>query len=331
MKSKKKVLVVILVVAIMALSTSIYIAKDSTVASIGNEKVSQPLYRICLWLTQIDFESLMPNIWNLDELYGKSPEEYAKDSALNSLKLSIAAKEKADELGVKLSNEDKKEIKLEAKAQMERHEAFAKEFDIKKKHFEEFLSYNKLLEKVIQKLGDNYAPNEEEVSKRIEKIKQSEEKVTVRQILIKNSDEHGDPLPKDKLEEKYTLAKEVLEEALNGEDFKVLMDTYSEDEALSEGKEEYTFAREEMEESFAKVAFELGEVGEVYPEIVETSYGYEIVEVLERHTLDEASVRDQAIQEEKTKFGKEELVSISETLKVEKKASYDDIHVIVQK
>ena len=110
-KGKKKILAYILIIVMTAMGMAGCMKSEQTVAIINGEKISEPVYRICLWITQRYFESVTTNIWELDSVDGKTPEEYAKDKALSSLKLSVAAKQKADELGVKLTKADKKQIK----------------------------------------------------------------------------------------------------------------------------------------------------------------------------------------------------------------------------
>lgn len=327
MKNIKRMLTGMLAAIIIIISLTSCTAQKA-VAIIDNKKISEPLYRICLWLTQRDFESITPNIWTMDNIEGKTPEEYAKDKALNSLKLSIAAAKKAEELDITLTRDEKAEIKVTAKEQMITHEEFARAFNIKQKHFEEFLTYNKLIEKVTNQLGENYVPNEQELNSQVEEIKRSTETATVKHILIINKDEQGDPLPADKDAQAKRLAEEVLKKALNGEDFDTLIKTYSEDEAVSLNGGEYTFVRGSMSEIFEEVAFNLGEVGKVYPKVVETEFGYEIILVEERNIPEASEVESEAIKAIKVQFAQEELSEISELMKVEKLELYSEMHII---
>lgn len=303
---------------------------DQTVAIINGEKISEPVYRICLWITQRYFESVTTNIWELDNVDGKTPEEYAKDKALESLKLSVAAKQKADELGVKLTREDKKQIKESAKTYMKDNEEFVKAFKIKQKNFETFLTYSTLFDEVIKRLGENYIPNEEELNNAISNIRNREETVTIEHVLISNRDEQGDLLPADKDEAAFEEAQEILKKALAGDEnkFKELILAYSEDGSVNENQGVYTIRRGEVDEQLEKVAFELGEEGKVYPQVVETAEGYEIVKVMQRNFIDEATAETLALEEVRTQFATNELAKISESLKIEKLEAYNQVNVM---
>lgn len=329
-KGKKTILAYILIIVMTTMGITGCMNSDKTVATINGEKISEPVYRICLWITQRYFESVTTNIWELDNVDGKTPEEYAKDKALSSLKLSVAAKQKADELGVKLTRDDKKQIKESAKEYMEDNEEFAKAFNIKQKDFEQFLTYGTLFDEVIKKLGENYMPNEEELTKAINDVKNQQETATMAQILISNRDEQGDLLPRDKDEAARSEAEEVLQQALASDDetFNELIATYSEDESAEDNQGIYTISRGQVDENLEKIAFETGEVGKVYPQVVETTFGYEIVKVIERNLLDDIKAQELALDEVQTQFASNELTQISEALKVEKLEAYDQVNVM---
>lgn len=329
-KGKKKILAYILIIVMTAMGMAGCMKSEQTVAIINGEKISEPVYRICLWITQRYFESVTTNIWELDSVDGKTPEEYAKDKALSSLKLSVAAKQKADELGVKLTKADKKQIKESAKSYMKDNESFVKAFKIKQKDFEQFLSYSAVFDEVTRKLGENYMPNEEELSKAVEEVKKQKETVTIEHILISNRNEQDELLPRDKNEAAKREAEEILAKALTGDEntFKELVASYSEDEAVIDNNGVYTIYRGQVDEALENVAFNLAAVNEVYPQIVETSNGYEIVRVVERDLLDEKSAEEEALNQIRTQFATDELNEISETLKIEKLAAYDNVNVM---
>lgn len=329
-KGKKTILAYILIIVMTAMSITGCIKSEQTVAIINGEKISEPVYRICLWITQRYFESVTTNIWELDSVEGKTPEEYAKDKALSSLKLSVAAKQKADELGVKLTKADKKQIKESAKDYMKDNESFVKAFKIKQKDFEQFLSYSSVFDEVIQKLGENYMPNEEELNKAIKEIKKQKETVTIEHILISNRNEQDELLPSDKNEAAKSEAEKVLAKALAGDEntFKELILSYSEDEAVNDNKGVYTIFRGQVDETLENVAFELAAVNEVYPQVIETFNGYEIVRIVERNLLDEGAAEEEALNQIRTQFATNELNEISETLKIEKLQAYDNVNVM---
>ena len=91
-----------------------------TSKSCSGEKVTEPVYGIFLWSTQRGLERIMPNIWNMDIIEGElTPEELAKERALQSIAYYIAVIQKADELEIKLTKEEKNTIKEAAKQYIE--------------------------------------------------------------------------------------------------------------------------------------------------------------------------------------------------------------------
>ncbi|WP_172674747.1 peptidylprolyl isomerase [Cellulosilyticum ruminicola] len=330
MKGKKTILAYILIIVMTAMGVTGCMKSEQTVAIINGEKISEPVYRICLWITQRYFESVTTNIWEMDSVEGRTPEEYAKDKALNSLKLSVVAKQKADELGVKLTKADKKQIKDSAKGYMKDNESFVKVFKIRQKDFEQFLSYSAVFDEVIRRLGENYIPNEDELNKAVKEIKAQKETVTIEHILISNRNEQDELLPSDKNESARRESETVLAKALVGDEstFKDLITSYSEDEAVSDNQGSYTILRGQVDEAIENVAFEKGTVNEVYPQVIETANGYEIIRIVERNFLDDTVAEEEALNQIRTQFATNELNEISETLKIEKLPAYDNVNIM---
>lgn len=94
-------------------------------------------------------------------------------------------------------------------------------------------------------------------------------------------------------EQKKQQAQELLGRVMSGEDFTELANQYSEDPGNtdSEGNKkggDLGFAREgQFVPKFNEVLFEKGTVGQVYPEVVETQFGFHVIGVLEKNTIQE--------------------------------------------
>ncbi len=124
--------------------------------------------------------------------------------------------------------------------------------------------------------------------------------ITVQHILIKTYSLNEDGTKREYSDKDrqaaYSRAEKALKAVHEGEDFGHLIDLYSEDSENS-----YTFGKGVMPESFEKAAFNLG-TGEI-SDIVETEYGYHIIECVS--TFDEAEtdlnkeriVRERKLQE----------------------------------
>ena len=103
--------------------------------------------------------------------------------------------------------------------------------------------------------------------------------VRAKHILIKfpENEDGSEPTEEQKLEA-YAKAEEVLAKARNGEDFDSLIEEYNEDPGMASNTAGYYFTTGEMVEEFESAAFALSENG--ISDIVETSYGYHIIERL---------------------------------------------------
>ncbi len=326
MKRVKKILARILAATMITIMLVGCGTTENTVVTINNEKISESLYRIYLWTTQQEFESLTPNIWDM-ELEGKKTEDVAKERALDSIKLSVAAKQRAKELGIELSKEERSTIKDKSKEIIQNRPELIKELNFKPKDVEEFLSYGSLIEKVIQRISESYMPNEEELSAEMELIRRDYEKATVKHVLIGNKDEQGQDLPEDKIAAARLLAEEILQKALAGEDMIELAKKYSEDPGSKDNGGEYTFGRGRMVPEFEEASF-TGEVGKVYPKLVETAYGYHIIKVESHELGSEEQIKEDSRERIKQRFATNELTELSEAMKVEKVEAYNSIRII---
>ena len=305
--------------------------QETIVATINNEKISDPLYRIFLWSVQRGFESIVPNIWEADSIKGKTPEEHAKESALKSITYYIAVKQKADEAEIKLTKAEKNEVKKSAKDYMASNSEIVTTYGIKQKDVERFLEYGKLEEKLISELGDTYMPNESEI-KEAKLVLQDEGEfapsATITHVLIKNKDEQGNVLPSDKNAEAKAKAESILEQALAGENMTKLAEQYSEDSAVHLNNGRYTFKQNDMESTLEEVVFSKAVIGKVYPKLVETEMGYEIIKVEEVKQVDELQMTEEATKMIRQEYIDHELTELSETYKIEKTKAYDDIHLM---
>ena len=103
-------------------------------------------------------------------------------------------------------------------------------------------------------------------------------------ILISTSGEDGNALS-DKDKEKAKLkAEELLTQIKNGANFEELAKLNSADGSAESGGDLGYFSKGEMVSEF-ETAIEKTEIGQIYPEIVETTYGYHIIKRTGENTV----------------------------------------------
>ncbi|MBE6023948.1 MAG: hypothetical protein E7231_12145 [Cellulosilyticum sp.] len=330
MKSIKKMLIASLLLCIIILSVVGCSNKKTIVATINGVSVSEQLYRINLWSNQRGLEAAYENFWNMDNILGKSPEEFLKEKTLESTAYCIVVQEKAKELGIK-TKEEKAKIKEKAKADMKNYAEFAKKYNIKRKDYEAYYTFAAQKEKVMALLAENYEPNETEVAAQIEQMKAEgdfRDEGTIIHILFATINELGEQIPTDKKEEVYEKAQTILKEALAGEDMSTLASRYSDDPSVSENLGEYTFVRGDgLGEGIDAIVFEKAQVGSVYPELIETDMGYEIIKVVDRKLETEDEWRARAILKIKEQYAKNELAEMTSFADIQTTEVYDAIEV----
>lgn len=151
---------------------------------------------------------------------------------------------------------------------------FLKKFDLTEDYVKESLKKEMV---ATQYLQDNSEVSETEAKNYYNNNKEDFFEIRASHILISNYDEDGNELSDDEKKENKELAEKLLKRALNGESFDDLAlentdDTYT---ATGGGDLGY-FTKGQMDETFEDAAFSL-DVDEIYPEVVETNYGYHII------------------------------------------------------
>ncbi|MDF2614721.1 MAG: hypothetical protein K0S71_2507 [Clostridia bacterium] len=288
--------------------------KREVIVTLDKEVITEPLFNLYFWITQQRFESAGPNVWEMDSS-GKTI-DLAKESTIKDMKLSVAAKNKAQELGIELSEEEKKSIQDQASEIITSNADLITKLQVEKQDMEGFITHGLYVQKVIESIGEGYTPTEEEVNVQMEQIKAQYETATVKHVLIGSKDEKG-----------KALADEVLKKALAGEDMAALAKTYSEDPGSKDQGGEYTFPKGQMVPEFENASF-TGEIGKVYPELVETSYGYHIIKVEKRETGDPIQIKSDSENAAKTKYAQDELIKLSEKISVKTTDLYNTKTII---
>lgn len=307
---------------------------SATVAIIEGEKVPESLYRIYLWYTQQYFEQISgTSIWDM-KIEGQNTRDLAKQRALESTILSVVATKKANELGLKLTKDQEKAAKENAEKFVTNNPDIIETYKFGEKDIEKFLRATEIVNMVEAKLGENYMPQEAEITKYIQDNKESYEQVTATHVLLKTTDENSNALPEAEIAKKQATAEEVLQKALKGEDLSKLAKEYSDDlgslnQADGTPDGQYTFNRGKMVKEFEEAAFN-GKDGVVWPELVKTAHGYHIIRTDAHIPADEELMREDFVTAAKREFTNNEFNTLISNAQVEKTALYDTIEIITE-
>ncbi len=170
---------------------------------------------------------------------------------------------------------------------------FLKRFDLSENYIKDSLKKEMIATKYLQ---DNSQVSEKEAKNYYNNNKDDFFEIRASHILISTYDQDGNELSDEQKEEKKDLAEKILKRAENGESFDDLALEYSDDEytARSGGDLGY-FSKGDMDENFEKAVFSL-ENKEIYPKVVETSYGYHIIKKTGEKYVDFDEEKDSLIK-----------------------------------
>ncbi len=169
---------------------------------------------------------------------------------------------------------------------------FLKKFELTKDYVKRSLKKEMI---ATQYLQDNSEVSEKEAKNYYNNNKEDFFEIRASHILISNYDEDGNEVSGDQKKENKELAEKLLKRALNGESFDNLAlentdDTYT----ASSGGDLGYFSKGEMDEDFEDAAFSL-KVDEIYPEVVETNYGYHVIKKTGEQYSDFNDIKDSLI------------------------------------
>lgn len=165
---------------------------------------------------------------------------------------------------------------------------------------------------ITEEIFDNVEVSDEDVLALYEENKEmykQEEQVSAAHILIQTNG-----LEAGELEAARIKAIEILNRALEGDDFTELAINFSEGPSGPNGGNLGWFKKGEMVAPFEMAAFE-GVEGEIYPEIVETQFGYHIIKVNEKKEESYIPLEEVAAQLEEELINKKRYDSYNDLVK----------------
>ena len=158
----------------------------------------------------------------------------------------------------------------------------------------------------VEYIGQASEVTEKEAENYYNKNKDEFLRVRASHILISNRDAEGNDVSDDYRDFcKENMGKanrllfvvhreEILKQAKEGVDFAQLAKEYSQDGSSENGGDLDFFSKGQMVEPFEKAAFSLKN-GEIYPEIVETDYGYHIIKKTDEKYDDFDTIKEELV------------------------------------
>lgn len=224
------------------------------------------------------------NIWQL-EILGTPLYSGIKDTTKVSIIDTKVKMQKAKELGIEFTAEDEKETNEYLSDDTSK--SICEYYGMTLKELEEMKKVDIMIYKLANKLyQDNDDKEKVDINEKVERTYYD-----ARHILLVTQDE-----PEEKIAEIYELAKTLLERVKKGEDFAKLAGEYSEDAGSYKngGLYENVMIGQFVPE-FENAALSLNP-GDIYPELVESDYGYHIIKLENKKTVEEYLTEEEKLE-----------------------------------
>ena len=287
-----------LIAAMVMLLSACNAINVTNVANIGDTVAQKPEFMYYLEIAKSEAFQLAQaegNViqkdadWNTVMVEGKTAAQFAKDKALDSIKMILTLEAKGKAAGFEMENAEteiathKNDI-IEQLGGRYGYEQTLSKMGVDMEAFNAIVARSVYANAYMQKIAqeDAYQPAPEAAKEKYDK-----EYVYVRHILISNQAPEENLLveeegvePVDYAAEAKMEAEEILEKLANGGDFVALMNERSDDGRGEDGKlssDGYIMTNNgQMVPEFEEAAMKL-EVGAYTTELVETTYGYHII------------------------------------------------------
>jgi foldase protein PrsA len=240
---------------------------NSIFMKVGNEKVAYSEVLAYIYFLKKTYEPRLGKaIWDFELDEKEKFQDYAKNEIIKNITQIKIINQKAEELEIQLSYEEKNLVSEMAKKYFssiskEDQEAYA----LTKESIEQIYMENQLSNKVF-----NISTNEVDTNITDAQAKQ----IHIQYLLVMTSgeDKNGNKLnyTEKKLEDSYARAKKLLEEVKDRDDFYNFAQANTDDKVV-----ELTFGEDDMPEEFGGVGLKM-KTGEI-SDIIEADSGYYIL------------------------------------------------------
>jgi parvulin-like peptidyl-prolyl isomerase len=309
-KSKGLIIGVSAALVIIAAAVVLFIFKPWSaeyVATVDKYKITAPEYKV---ISKINMQQFLASAgvdanttiesydWN-QQKNGEAIKEQIQKDTLNQLQENKIMLMKAEEAGVKLSNEDINNIDATIIQQFGGEEA-AKEaikidYGVTYNEFKDFYKGLILQQNYIQEEQSNskLVVTDEEVKKYYDDNQDLFEDVTISHIVLSTYDSNNQPVSEGKKSELKKQAENILTQIKAGKDINTIDKEIN--TSANAGNVEMTFLKGQLSTQYPFLADlenwsfsnDVGEVG-----IIEASYGFDIVRIDRRGVKDFAEVQE---------------------------------------
>jgi parvulin-like peptidyl-prolyl isomerase len=245
---------------------------------------------------KMEFEQLGgEDVWDHNDFSGgKKAEDVAKQGVIDNVIRTKILITKSKEMGISLTESEQDEVSIQAlKYYEELDKADISKYRVTKDSILKSFNEYQLANKVIHEMTKEYIPAEEELQEELIKNndyanlknkdpKQTLKKINVQQILFKthnkNENDEYTLISQDILEEAKSLADQVYEKAIEGEDFTKLVRKYSQGADTKEKNGEDILLAGLIQDEFPSlINLQSGEISD----ILQSKIGYHIYKVIE--------------------------------------------------
>lgn len=273
MKKQLIHIIVFLILFLITVSGCLNRNQNDYIATVEGEKISLEEFKVYLYIAQQEFEKLGDeDIWDTSFEAGLTAEEAAKERALDSLVHVKISTKQAKRLNISLTEEQKEQAKLDASSFLNSlTDSQLQNIAITEDKMLKIMEEKAIYKEVYEEVTKNFEISEKDFQNSYKAYISKKDnlnalKLDIEYIFIS-------PVSTDKTQQDIlNQAKEVLQKAKEGKDFKQLVDEYSKSNEIiiDSGKE--TIEKGRYIEKLEDVAFNLkqGEVSDLI--IVDSDY-----------------------------------------------------------
>lgn len=273
MKKQLIHIIVFLILFLITVSGCLNRNQNDYIATVEGEKISLEEFKVYLYIAQQEFEKLGDeDIWDTSFEAGLTAEEAAKERALDSLVHVKISTKQAKRLNISLTEEQKEQAKLDASSFLNSlTNSQLQNISITEDKMLKIMEEKAIYKEVYEEVTKNFEISEKDFQNSYKAYISKKDnlnalKLDIEYIFIS-------PVSTDKAQQDIlNQAKEVLQKAKEGKDFKQLVDEYSKSNEIiiDSGKE--TIEKGRYIEKLEDIAFNLkqGEVSDLI--IVDSDY-----------------------------------------------------------